>query len=356
MRTLGFVGTAKNTGKTTTALHILQLVSARHYHTALTSIGYDGENNDHVTGLPKPRYFAEPGMLVATAQRCLDYGTAEYGRLQPTGLRTILGEVMIAEVQRAGYVHVAGPNRRVDIERLLQMLRSMGVEVAMLDGALNRLAPMVLADGMVLSTGAAFDERIPVIAEHAAAMESLFHYPKAHLDERFSPNQVGYAPVNGDPCLQLPTSSILDAETAGMVLNWFQSSGPGTCLVPGVCDPGLFLHLAQALGARAEGCRFVFTSPVNLIASGSPPTWRAAFAQWTLAGGAVAYTTPTPLCFLTVNPFYPQYLQKTGKYIPAFVDKTELLAAARQVVSNAAVIDILQPPHPDLLALCGLHR
>lgn len=355
MKILGFVGTAKNTGKTTTALHILDLVSAAGIRAALTSIGYDGENKDHVTGLPKPRYFAQPGLVIATAQRCLDYGTAQYCDVRPTGLHTILGEVVIATVSEPGTVVVAGPNRKPDIQRMLDRLRGMGAELTMLDGALNRLAPMVLADGMVLSTGAAFDERIPVIAAHAAAMESLFHASKnAAARQGGKPaNLVGYANARGWR-EQLPLGSILDPAAAETVAGWFLESGPGECIIPGACDPSLFQQLIGLIQPMLGGSRFVFTSPVNLIASGSPLLWQECFTTLAQYNCETAYTTPTPLCFLTVNPFYPQYLQKTGQYIPAFVDKTELLSAARAAVQRTPVVDILQPPHPDLLALCGL--
>ena len=73
---IGFAGTAKNTGKTSTALHVLQLCHEHGLQVALTSIGYDGETMDNVTGLPKPRYWLEPGMLLATSERCLKAGTA----------------------------------------------------------------------------------------------------------------------------------------------------------------------------------------------------------------------------------------------------------------------------------------
>lgn len=351
MKILGFVGTAKNTGKTTTALHILDLVSAAGLRTALTSIGYDGENKDHVTGLPKPRYTAQPGTIIATAERCLEYGTAQYRDVRPTGLRTILGEVVIATVAEPGYVVVAGPNRKVDIQHMLDLLRGMGAELVMLDGALNRMAPMVLADGMVLSTGAAFDERIGVIAAHAAAMESLFLAPGRAAEPT---TLVGYANSSGRR-EQLPISSLLDVDAMQTVASWFLAGGPGECAIPGACDPSLFQQLIGRIEPVLGGSRFVFTSPVNLIASGSPLIWQECFAALAQCGGETAYSTPTRLCFLTVNPFYPQYLQKTGQYIPAFVDKTELLAETHAVVKTTPVVDILQPPHPDLLALCGIN-
>ena len=353
MKTLGFVGTAKNTGKTTTALHILDLVNAAGIGAALTSIGYDGENTDHVTGLPKPRYFAGQGIIIATARRCLDFGTARYTDVQPTGLKTILGEIVIATVAEAGYVVLAGPNRKTDIHTLLGYLKSQAVELTMLDGALNRLAAMVLADGMVLSTGAAFDERVEVVASHAAAMESLFHYPQYNFADYTDARVVSYNSPNAQTC-QLKISSVLEESALQQLAGWLTPEETGTCLIPGVFSPQLFQQLVVEHPARLGGKTFVFTSPLNLLAAGSPQTWQASFAHLDQLGARIAYLTPIPLHFLTVNPFYPQYLQKTGQYEAAYVDKHALLRQTRAAIRTTPVIDILQPPHPDLLALCSL--
>ena len=63
---LGIAGTAKNTGKTTTTNAILACLRKRGIAVFLTSIGYDGENLDNVTGLPKPKIPVEPGDIIAT--------------------------------------------------------------------------------------------------------------------------------------------------------------------------------------------------------------------------------------------------------------------------------------------------
>jgi hypothetical protein len=53
---VGIAGTAKNTGKTTTLSAIMgEARKEPALVLGLTSIGYDGEGFDNVTGLPKPR-------------------------------------------------------------------------------------------------------------------------------------------------------------------------------------------------------------------------------------------------------------------------------------------------------------
>ena len=67
---LSLVGLAKNVGKTTTTNHLLATLLDKQLYRAdelaLTSLGLDGEASDALTGLPKPRYVPEAGILVAT--------------------------------------------------------------------------------------------------------------------------------------------------------------------------------------------------------------------------------------------------------------------------------------------------
>lgn len=354
MKTIGFAGTAKNTGKTTTALHMLDLITQTGIRTALTSIGYDGENSDHVTGLVKPRYAARPGMTIATANSRLGLGTAKYSQIRSTGIRSILGEIVIAEVAEPGFVVLAGPNRRADIRILLKMIMDSGIELTMLDGALNRTAGLALADGLVLSTGAAFDERIEVLVKHAVTIESLFHYPAVESGSHACAARVCYTRMNGTQTGYLDCGSVMDEDALRKVISWLSAGEPGILTVPGVFLPGLFKVLVEEHPRKLETKTFVFTSPLHLLAAGSPIIWADLFQRLRDLRAEILYTTPIPLHFITVNPFFPKYVQKSGQYVAAYVNKQELLRAAQAGITDTLVIDVLQPPHPDLLAQCGL--
>lgn len=52
---------------------------------------------------------------------------------------------------------------------------------------------------------------------------------------------------------------------------------------------------------------------------------------------------------MTVNPFYPHYFPGEFRYEPSYVDSAELVAAVRQAVPVVPVMDIRQPPQPNLL-------
>ena len=87
---LGIAGTAKNTGKTTVTAAIMDELRRRGVPFYLTSIGYDGENLDNVTGLPKPKLPVQVGDIVATAEKCLLASTARFETLAQTGVNMTL--------------------------------------------------------------------------------------------------------------------------------------------------------------------------------------------------------------------------------------------------------------------------
>lgn len=350
MRTLGFAGTAKNTGKTTAALHLLGLAHAAGRRCALTSAGYDGEDFDQVTGLPKPRYDAEAGMLVATAERCLQASSAHFSAIQPTGLTTILGEVLLAQVDQSGQVILAGVNRQTDVTLLLRQLESRGADLVILDGALNRAAALSPADGLVFSTGAAFDERIEVIARHAAAVEFLFSQPGTQSTIELSPH-IQFQNAQGRR-EKHPLSSVLETAVMEQVAAWFEPGKGGECWIPGAFNPELFAEMLRRHAPQMTGSRFIFSSPLHLLASGSPLTWQTCLKQLKNLGASLEFQSAKRLYLLTVNPFYPHYAQKSGQYSPAYVDKIALLETCRRAVKDTPVVDIFSPPYPDLLALC----
>lgn len=329
MNTIGFAGTAKNTGKTTTARIVLAEARRAGLRLALTSIGYDGENRDTITGLPKPRFELQPGDWLATAEKCLKTGSAVCRVEAVLPIQTILGRVMLAQVEQAGEVLAAGPNRAADIRLLLEHLEALGVQLAMLDGALNRVAPMNAANGLVLATGAAYDEHIPAIAAHAAALAELFKLP---------------VPDNADGFTPCPGGSLLRGMTLPALSHGLHLS------IPGACDPALLLELLP----RMAGGQIQFGSPLNLVASGSPLAWQAVRRRAQEERISLCVARSLPLCLMTVNPFFPHYQPQTGAYAPDFVPAADLLQAVSQALPHLPVYNILQEPRPDVLALLHL--
>ena len=344
MLTIGFAGTAKNTGKTTTALEVLHQADAAGWHTGLTSIGFDGESRDHVTRLPKPRYSVQAGTLIATAEPCLK-GGASTRILQSTPILTSLGRIVIAEVISPGEVLLAGPNRRTDVELVKIAFKELDVNFCLLDGALNRLVPLAAADGLVFSTGAAFTSDIPQLAAHAQALLQLLHLSRDDT------------PISKNICLQLTdgefvelnSSSLLSAETMAELAKSSSNRPIQRLSIPGACRPDMLKTiLADHLG-QFEGCQVQFYNPLALIASGDPLCWLSVLKYMEQIGGFLGCYTTVNLRFFTVNPFYPCYLNHSSAYEPAFVNPSVLLTTMRQAMPSVRVFDLHQGDPPNLL-------
>ncbi|ODA39691.1 hypothetical protein [Desulfosporosinus sp. BG] len=178
-RTIGIAGTAKNTGKTTTTLSLLDYYNTKGVKIGLTSIGYDGETIDNVTGLPKPRLFVRKGLLIVTAEKCFQASSAKVKILENLGIDTPLGKLVCAVVEREGLIVMAGPNQSYHLKNVRDLLFSYGAELIIVDGALGRIAPMVETDGFIMATGASYNLDSHQVAIHAHYLAEICNYPQS---------------------------------------------------------------------------------------------------------------------------------------------------------------------------------
>ncbi len=348
--TIGIAGTAKNTGKTTTTATLMEGLASRGIRLGLTSIGYDGESIDNVTGLPKPRLRFRAGELVATAERCLQSGTAVLKVRGKTPFRTPLGQVVLAEVVRGGLVVLAGPNKSEDLRQVLVGLANLGAQIIMVDGALNRMAPMVETKGLVLATGAARQPDIPLLAAETAALAAMCRLtviPQAPTDLKGGSPLLIYR--NGQAVLE-GISSLVDETLATQlverVTNLITDGESGTerplLWIPGVITQAGWRCLAERWpsGIRLD---LVLPDPVKVMVAGqATETWE--YVQTLSAQGVQIMTkNPLPLLAVTVNPFFPRYRYEVHDYEPAYVDATALRRAVADAV-GPVVWDVVQNP------------
>lgn len=352
MRIIGFAGTAKNTGKTTAALKVLEQSLAAGFHTALTSIGLDGENTDQITGLPKPRYFLQPGILVATAEDCLRHSQARYQVIQETGIFTTLGQIHIIEIKTPGFIALAGPNRKNDLVNVLRTFKTLGIDLVILDGALNRLVPLICADSLILSTGAAFDENLDRTVSHAKALLSLFA-PQKDSDPNLSRQNITIFLPDMQP-LKLGSGSLLSSNMVRQIS--LNNSPVEKLVIPGACYPHNLQELLMNIHTPETGLELVLGNPLNLIASGDPLIWVDVFSKLKSRGVKLKYLDQIPILFLTINPFYPRYDPERYSYQPAYVDKDQFLIRMKAAAKDFPVLNMMDSQAQDILELIGLKK
>src|SRR6266566_2590671 len=174
---LSLIGLSKNVGKTTVTNHLLEtLISEKFYRSdelALTSLGLDGEATDALTGLSKPRYVPQAGLLVATTAELLRQAEgegAQVERLQQLPGRTVLGPVILARVLRPGRVIIAGPTLLRDLHHAMDQFQTLGARLSIVDGAINRLgaASPKVTDACIVCTGASAAATPELVARRTA--------------------------------------------------------------------------------------------------------------------------------------------------------------------------------------------
>lgn len=346
MKVIGFAGTAKNTGKTKTASRVLAALRDRGYRVAVTSIGYDGENIDNVTGLPKPLYDLKAGDIIATASQCLKSNKPSNVKLlEETGISTILGEIQVVEILKNDTYVLAGPNRRADLEGVLQIVAAHQANFTLIDGALNRIVPMICADGLVLSTGAAFDEDIHSTALHAGGISYLFS--RNETRNCGQQKNIQLVSENGRS-LSFPGSSLITLDSLEKITSHFHK-GIKQLIIPGACYPEMLLMLLEEIALNNLPKELILGNPLFLIASGNPIVWKQVLSRFESKGVKISYCETLPILFLTVNPFYPRYIPSSNAYEEAYVDAERLEKEISAKVSGFPVVNIENVNDQELL-------
>ncbi|MFW6029953.1 MAG: hypothetical protein ACOCRO_06825, partial [Halanaerobiales bacterium] len=96
IKTLSIIGMGKNTGKTMTLNHIVQLANLKKINLALTSIGLDGEEVDKVMENTKPKIYITRDTIVANARTLILKSQLDFEILALTDIQTPLGKIVIA--------------------------------------------------------------------------------------------------------------------------------------------------------------------------------------------------------------------------------------------------------------------
>lgn len=325
-RIIGIAGTAKNTGKTTTTTAIMKKAYQEGVRVALTSIGYDGEVLDNVTGLPKPRIEGEKGTLVAIAEDCLKVSSARIKVLERTDIRTAMGRIIIGEIEEAGLILVAGPNKSSELAMVNGYLQERGGELIIVDGALNRIAPMVETHGLILATGASRTQDMDQLAEETRAITEIFNVP------------VWKGPGKQQE-KNLVVSSLL---TEFMVKEMLEKVVADTkeLVIQGIVGENSFQFLLDEGKGVLKGKTIIITDPIKILVAGNPHKMRSVIVGLEADDVRVVVKKNIRLFAITINPFYPKYRYVSHDYEPAYVDKWEL----KKTLENkcqAPIIDVM---------------
>ncbi len=159
-RSVSVFGMAKNSGKTVAINHLVHGAERDGVSLGLTSIGRDGEPWDVLIHRRKPSIRVGAGTLLATAQYCLEAGTARLETIEISAFSTPMGPVHITRVEHPGCIEAAGPGRIEQLREVIARLLGLGAALVLVDGAIDRrgFASPRITEGCILAAGAVLSE------------------------------------------------------------------------------------------------------------------------------------------------------------------------------------------------------
>jgi hypothetical protein len=337
---LALVGLAKNTGKTVTLAAILAEHAAAGRLVGVTSIGRDGEEHDVIDArIDKPRVQLQAGSLVATTGALLRASGLAHERLVQTGVRTPLGEVVLARLSEGGTVEVAGPSAAADVRAVSEAMSELGAEQVLIDGAIDRRAASspAIADGLVMATGAILGEDIDDVVAATSDAVDLVRLPAASADARAAnahagdPRAVdeprGEAGSDGHERIALDRRLVLNAEPAEIATLLREHPRASVLVVEGALGERFLEGLLAARSERAgRELRIVAGDPTKVFLSRRGPRWYAR------QGVSIEVLQTIELKAITVNPLAPQSHSFDSQVL------RELIESA---VADVPVLDVL---------------
>jgi hypothetical protein len=348
-RRLALVGLAKNTGKTETLAAILAEHAAAGRRVGVTSIGRDGEERDVIDArIAKPRIRIAAGGLVASTGALLRASALRHERLLRTGVRTPLGEVVVARMQQGGAVEVAGPSAATDVRAVAEAMLELGAEQVLIDGAVDRRAASspAVADGLVMATGAVLGEDIEQVVAATRDAVDLVRLPSAESPGAGGapggawpgPGEGGSAAAHVGPSADdeqrvvLHRRLVLNGEPGEIAALLREHPHSRTFLVDGALGERFLDGLLAARRERAgRQLRLVASDPTKVFLSRRGPGW------YRRQGVAIEVQRTIELRAITVNPLAPQSHRFDSRRL------RELIEAAVEAVP---VFDVLDPDYP----------
>jgi hypothetical protein len=255
----------------------------------VTSIGRDGEEHDVIDArIAKPRIRLVAGSIVATTGALLRASDVAHERLSETGMRTPLGEVVVAQLLEQGAVEVAGPSAAADVRAVSDAMAGYGAEQVLIDGAIDRRAASspAVADGLVMATGAVLGDTIERVVALTEAAVELVRLPRS--DDGSSEG------------IELSRGLVLGGDPVALAARLDEHPHADTFTIDGALSEQFLQSLLSARGRGGREVRLVVGDPTKVFLSAHPPGW------YRRQGIVIEVRHPIELKAITINPVAPQ--------------------------------------------------
>jgi hypothetical protein len=325
MHSLGVVSTAAGTGKSTVIGALVGEAATRGRRLAVSSIGQDAQASEAVE--------IREGTLVVTARSCA--AAASHGDVvEPLGIQSPWGELIVWQALEPCAIPLLGPVRCGEFARVLHALDGH-VDMALIEGSLERLLPMMLCDTIMIVTGAARELEPENLAAETHALVELLSLP-SDPDPRTEcfPDGISLRTLHGE--LTVAADLPLSVEGAEAV-HASLAKDVTQVLLPGPLGLEPLATLVALILQTPHRPRLTVEGGTVLTMAGRPETTLVSVTDYRRAGGQFTAARPTSVGVITVNPHFmePQGLLSE----PCLVDPKHL----RRAVANSVprpVIDV----------------
>jgi hypothetical protein len=318
---LALVGLAKNTGKTVALAALLRELQEKGRRVGVTSVGRDGEARDVIDRrIEKPSIVLAKGSLVATTDSLLRESGLAHELLERTGVRTPLGQVLIARLNEPGAIEVAGPSAAADVRTVSDAMLGYGAEQVLIDGAVDRRAASSpdVSDGLVMATGAVLAEDMNGVVEQTQAAVELVRLRRAP--------QTPYTPV------PLPPRFALTADETQIAALLEANPGASRLIATGAVPAPFLEALVHITRRRGRKLTIVASDSTRVFLTDQGLEW------YRRQGVDIQVEHPMALMAITINPVAPQSHR---------FDSARLLAQLRGAIPDGVpLLDVLQPERP----------
>lgn len=338
-KVIGILGTAKNTGKTTTFNFLLEWSNLESIKVGLTSIGYDGEDIDNITGLPKPRIFVQKDNTIATAEQCLFSLEDKIKTIEKTDVHTALGRVVIGKARKEGLVVLAGPNKGIELQVIIQKLKQQKTEIILVDGALNRMVPLIYCDALILTTGASRHTDIDLLVDEIESMSRVFTLPlrkhKQVSNEELKMYQNNIVIIqNKRNSILLKGHSLINQKTFDSLINIIGNQECEEIYIPGIISDTVLKKIINKYYLLFQRKTIIINNPAFLLVGSRYIGYLKDIIDDILSRGIKLKTLyKLPILAVTINPFYPKY-SRFGKnnYEAAYINEEQLFQKMKKRV------------------------
>jgi hypothetical protein len=342
-RRVALVGLAKNTGKTVALTAIISELADAGRVIGVTSVGRDGEEHDVIDfRIEKPLVELVAGSFVATTDSLLRASGIPHETLSRTGIRTPLGEVLLARLRGAGAVEVAGPSAAADARAISDAMLDAGAEQVLIDGAIDRRAASSpdVADGLVMSTGAILADDIEEVvarthdAIELVRLESVARDSAegARLRELAEEAQEAASVLVTDAleAHPLPARFVLTAADSEIAAMLGEHPNAAWLIVAGAVPEIFLAALAQGVRRAGRSITVIATDPTRVFLS------ERSVDHYRRAGVGLLVLNPIELLALTVNPVAPQSHS---------FDSARLRALLAENLDGVPIFDVRHPEY-----------